>query len=67
SDGTVAVSGDVSPDAPIWVAAYDKNGRMTKVTQLTKPGTADISGTDSSRLFWLGDGAMPKCDSIPIK
>ena len=67
SDGSVAVSGDVSPAAPVWVASYDESGRMTGVTQLTKPGTADISGTDSSRLFWLGEGAMPKCDSIPIK
>ncbi len=67
SDGSVAVSGDVSAAAPVLVAAYNENGQMTGVTQLTEPGRADISGGDTARLFWLGENSVPKCGSVPIK
>ena len=67
SNGSVAVSGNVSPTAPVLVATYNENGQMTGVTQLTEPGTADISGGDTATLFWLGENSVPKCESVPIK
>ena len=39
---------------------------MTDLTRLTEPGTVDISGGDTAKLFWLGDGSAPKCDCVPI-
>ena len=67
SDGSVAVSGDVSTTAPVLIATYNENGQMTGVTQLTEPGRADVSGGDTATLFWLGENSVPKCDSVDIK
>lgn len=66
SDNSVAVSGDVSAAAPVLVATYDQNGKMTGLTQLTEPGRADLSAGDTAKLFWLGNGSAPKCDCLPI-
>ena len=66
SDDSVAVFGDVSMENPVLVANYDKNGRMTGLTRLIKPGAVDLSGGDTAKLFWLSESSVPKCDCVPI-
>lgn len=47
------ISGEVSAAAPVVIAFYDENGRMTDVRILTGEGSAEVRDGDHVRLFWL--------------
>ena len=47
------ISGEVSAAAPVAIAFYDENGRMTDVSVLTGVGDAVVRDADSVKLFWI--------------
>ena len=67
--GEVRVSGPVSSSAPVWVAAYDREGRMLSASLLTAPGSVSVAGGDEARVFWLDvatDVPRAKNAEIPL-
>ena len=67
----VSISSDdpaaISTDAPVILALYDGNGRMTNVRVLTTLGSTDVSGGDHVKLFWLDqETGSPKARSAGI-
>ena len=57
----ISISGPVSDSAPVYVASYETNGRMTDVQMLTQPGSVKVMGGDHAKLFWLdGETGAPK-------
>lgn len=65
---TLTVTGPVSAAEPLWVAAYDQNGRLLSVSPVTASG-GSVSlpgGAASSRLIWTDGGRTPKCASVSV-
>ena len=66
----ITVSGVVSTAAPVYVAVYDKTGKMISVDILTSPSSADVTGGNSAKLIWLNKAgfiAKVKCIEIKLK
>lgn len=65
----VTVTGPVSAAEPLWAAAYDQNGRLLFLGQVTASGGSVSlpAGAASVRLIWTDPGRAPKCASVPMK
>jgi len=68
SSNEMTVDGAVSNLEPVYIASYNKDGKMLSISRITTPGE-QISLTDSAdliKLFWLDDGYMPQCETVII-
>ena len=69
SSGFVTVTGSaLSASEPVYVAVYEKSGKMTAVTVITvSGGKADIGDSfDHVKLFWVDVNVAPKCANAEI-
>ena len=67
--GQIAIMGSVSEREPVYVAAYDENGKMISVAVITvSGGKATVnSGFDQIKLMWVDANFVPKCACVVIK
>ena len=67
--GQVTITGPVSASEPVYVAAYEKSGKMTAVTAITvSGGKANVGNSfDHVKLFWVDANSAPKCKNAEIK
>ena len=68
-NGELTVSGSVSESEPVFVAVYDMEGKLLKLTSITVPGGAADDGGDYERikLMWLDEGYRPQCECAEIQ
>ena len=66
SGSTISLTGDISSAAPIYVAVYDENGKMTAVSVISTPKTVTFSGV-SAQIIWADAlSCLPKAESVNI-
>ena len=63
-DNAVSVSGDVSPQTPVYIAVFNENQQLVSIEVLTAPGSAIVSGGSTAKLIWVdADGFIVKCEA----
>ena len=63
-DNAVSLSGDVSPQTPVYVAVFNENQQLVSIEVLTAPGSAIVSGGSTAKLIWVdADGFIVKCEA----
>ena len=68
NSGQITVTGPISASEPVYVAVYNKDGRMLSVGVITASGGETNVGSnyDHLKLFWLDAKFAPKCASAQI-
>ena len=66
SNRAITVNGEITPDAPLYLATYEESGRMISLTVLTGPDSMSADG-HMVKLFWVDDQFKPRCGAVAIQ
>ena len=64
----IVVSGPIGEEHPVWIASYDRNGRMVSADELVQSGGSSEVKTESKtiKILWIDKLNLPKCKNARI-